>query len=367
MPLLWSDSNPLSRADREACRSLIRTGSRTFYAASLVLPLSVRVPAYALYAFCRLADDAVDLDEDGSDAVGRLRERLHRAYAGRPFPIPADRAFAETVARHGIPITLPEALIEGFEWDADGRRYHSLSDLYAYAARVAGTVGAMMTTLMGARAPEVVARACDLGVAMQLTNIARDVGEDARAGRIYLPLEWMVEAGIDPEEFLACPRFSPALGMVIGRLLAAADALYARSESGIARLPLGCRPAIYAARYIYAEIGRELERMGHDSVSRRAVVSGRRKTSLMTRALAATPRIMALDPAPALPETSFLVDAVVASPSRILVQVRREPRQRLDDRLGRVLELLADLETRERRDLTYAANQARAIEFRART
>ena len=89
------------------------------------------------------------------------------------------------------------------------RRYETLQDLDAYAARVAGSVGAMMTLVMGQRAPEIVARACDLGVAMQLTNIARDVGEDARAGRLYLPLQWLREAGIDPDAWLAKPVFTP--------------------------------------------------------------------------------------------------------------------------------------------------------------
>ncbi len=91
----------------------------------------------------------------------------------------ADRVFADVVAKFSIPRELPEALLEGLAWDAEVRRYETLQDLGAYAARVAGSVGAMMTLVMGQRAPEIVGRACDLGVAMQLTNIARDVGEDA--------------------------------------------------------------------------------------------------------------------------------------------------------------------------------------------
>ena len=100
------------------------------------------------------------------------------------------------------------ALLEGFAWGHRGAAATETlpDDVQDYAARVAGTVGAMMAVLMGARSPEAVARACDLGVAMQFSNIARDVGEDARAGRIYLPLRWLAEAGIDPEAFLASPR-----------------------------------------------------------------------------------------------------------------------------------------------------------------
>src|SRR5262249_13537001 len=163
---------------------------------SHVLPPRVRDPAIALYAFCRLADDAVDLRGGKIAALAHLRDRLDRAYAGRPYPTPADRAFADVIARFAIPRDLPEALLEGLAWDAGGRRSEDFSALMDYAVRVAGTVGAMMAVLMGARTPQQLARACDLGVAMQLTNIARDIGEDASQGRLYLPLQWLRAAGI---------------------------------------------------------------------------------------------------------------------------------------------------------------------------
>jgi phytoene synthase len=146
---------------------------------------------------------------------------------------------------------------------------------------------------------------------MQLTNIARDVGEDARNGRLYLPRRWMREAGIDPDAWLAAPRFDAALGAVVARLLAAADELYDRAAHGIAELPRSCRPAIQAARRVYAEIGREVERAGLDSVSRRAVVPPRRKLGLAAGALSAAViaparRNDALTPLPAI---RYLVEA----------------------------------------------------------
>lgn len=107
-----------------------------------------------------------------------------------------------------------------------------------------------MMAMMGARSPQAQARACELGVAMQLTNIARDVGEDARAGRLYLPRDWMREAGIDPDAWLQAPSFTPALGSVVSRLLAEADVLYERAALGISALPRDCRPAIQAARLV---------------------------------------------------------------------------------------------------------------------
>ena len=306
-------SSPDPRADLAQCSALLRGGSRTFFAASLLLPRRMREPASALYAFCRLADDAVDLGEGDGDALPALRDRLARIYEGQPQAIAADRALAAVVARYGVPRALLEALLEGFEWDTEGRRYEVLEDLLAYAARVAGTVGAMMSVLMGGRAREVVARACDMGVAMQLTNIARDVGEDARAGRLYLPLAWLREAGIDPDVFLRAPEHSAALGTVVQRLLDVADGLYARAGAGIARLPLACRPGMHAARIVYAEIGRAVERRGFDAVSSRAIVSGQRKVWLAGRAVIEAGLPQGSVGAAPLAATAFLVDAVATS------------------------------------------------------
>ena len=300
--------------DRAACRNLIRHGSRSFFTASLVLPSRVREPALALYSFCRLADDAVDDADAGPESLAELHARLDRIYEGRPLDIAADRAFADVVARYAIPYRLPAALLEGFAWDRKQVRYETLSELRAYAARVAGTVGAMMAMLMGVRAPEVAARACDLGVAMQLTNVARDVGEDARNGRLYLPQAWLREAGIDPDSFLANPRFTPELGAVIGRLLDAADELYARADAGIAALPARCRPGITAASRLYQGIGHQLARQGLDSVNHRAVVPGRKKLAYMAQIGFGPDSDEATMQTPALPETSFLVDAVRAAP-----------------------------------------------------
>jgi phytoene synthase len=333
-----------------ACRALLRDGSRTFHAASLVLPRKVADPAIALYAFCRLADDAVDLGRNRTAAVERLQQRLDRAYHGQPQDFPADRAFADVVARFAIPRELPAALLDGLAWDAEGRRYETLPDLYAYAARVAGAVGAMMTLVMGQRSPEIVARACDLGVAMQLTNIARDVGEDARAGRLYLPLSWLREAGIDPDRWLAQPAFTIEIAAIVQRLLDAADALYGRATLGIEHLPRACRPGIYAARALYAEIGREVERRRLDSVSQRAVVSASRKLAVLgrTMALLQTEWLPASKFAPAsqIHETRFLIEAVAAMPQHVAVRSEKVPARSVEDRVIWVIDLFTRLERR---------------------
>lgn len=306
-----------SPKDHAACRDLIRHHSRSFFAASLLLPPRVRAPAYGLYGFCRISDDAVDREGGGHAAIASLSNRLARIWDGAPADHPADRVLADVAFAHAIPREVFDALLEGLSWDVEGRRYACLSDLLDYAARVAGTVGVMMALVMGRRSEAAMARACDLGVAMQITNIVRDVGEDARAGRLYLPADWLVEEGLDPDEWLARPMMDDRLRRVLARLLAQADALYARAAAGTTLLPMDCRPAIHAARLSYAEIGREAERMGLDVLDTRARIStGRRLTLLAQACLAALgPR----EPAhwPALNQVGFLVDAGAGATSAL--------------------------------------------------
>jgi phytoene synthase len=327
--------------DLDACRDLLREGSKSFYAASMLLPARLRPDVYALYAFCRVADDEVDEGADPFAAARSLRARLELAYAGAPRATPVDRAFAAMVARRDIPIALPLALIEGFEWDAVRRRCETLSDTCAYGVRVAGSVGVMMTLLMGVRGAQALARASDLGVAMQLTNIARDVGEDARAGRLYLPRAWFAEEGLDPDAWLADPRPCPQVARMTARLLRAAQRLYWRAEGGVARLPADVRPAIWAARSIYADIGRRIARNGYDSVSARAIVSKPRKLALLAAAYGSAALARPGFSEPPLPEAAYLVEA--AAP----FDPPRAPGR--DSRVSRVIDLFHRLEEAERR------------------
>jgi 15-cis-phytoene synthase len=159
------------------------------------------------------------------------------------------------------------------------------------------------------RSPQALARACDLGVAMQLTNIARDVGEDARLGRIYLPRQWLREAGIDADAWLSGPNLDERLRPIVARLLREADALYARARAGIALLPANCRPAILAAALIYQEIGREIEHNAFDSVMQRARVSATRKLILIARAMGAALSFSETDATPPLACANFLIES----------------------------------------------------------
>lgn len=345
MPTLFADTAH-EAADRRVCRALIAQGSRSFHAASKLLPSSVAEPALALYAFCRTADDAVDGAGPAgvAAAVEQVRARLDRIYQGQPANDPVERAFARVVERYGLPRALPDALIEGFAWDAEGRKYETIGDVRAYAARVAASVGVMMTVLMESRSAPVVARAADLGVAMQLTNIARDVGADARAGRLYLPEEWLREAGLDPEALLAAPRHSPALGRVVRRLLDEADRLYRRSRAGIGQLPIGCRTGVRTAQLLYADIGREVLRRNGNSVDGRAVVTGRRKLALLAWASLSGQAIVPGLSAEPLEETRFLIDAVRSCPAP-----RPQPGRSFRERAVWATDLLMRLEFGDRR------------------
>ena len=328
--------------DMAHCREAIKHGSKSFYAASRLLPAKVRDPALALYAFCRMADDAVDLVDAKAAAVASLRERLDRAYAGNPRNDPVERAFTAMVEDVDMPRALPEALIEGLDWDAQERRYQTLSDVRSYSARVASAVGAMMSVLMRVRDRDALARACDLGVAMQLTNIARDVGKDAEANRLYLPLDWFTEFEIEPEAFLANPEPTREIQRMTKRLLAEANRLYYRADAGIVTLPRNCRPGIHAARHIYAGIGGRIRAAGFDSVTQRARTGLGEKLALIALSLGNTavgcvmPRSAVLY-AKALPETTFLVDAAA----------RSQPQAWSDQTVGTLVNVFSRLKERD--------------------
>lgn len=282
--------------DRAAALASLAAGSKTFRLAGRLLPRELLEDAAGVYAFCRHADDRVDAPGATLGDLDPLARVLDATFGGGPLPPdapPALRAFAEVVARRGLPRAPFDAMLEGFRWDLEGRTYETLDELEAYCVRVAGTVGVSMAHLMGARDGAALARAVDLGVAMQLTNVCRDVGEDARRGRTYLPQAALRRSGApDPRALRA---WDPRLAPVVEQLLARADALYRSAEAGISALPAAYRPAIGAARGLYAEIGELLRERGGDGYSARAVVPPARKVVV---ALGAAVRARLRGPAP---------------------------------------------------------------------
>ena len=277
-----------SKADLAVCRRLLREGSKSFHAASLLLPSRVRDDACAVYAWCRVSDHAVDRGDDPEAALVAVRAGLERIYSSAADG-PVERAFADAAVRHRIPRDIPDAMLEGFKWDVDGRAYDDPEQVADYCIRVGSTVGLMMSLLMERSDSGSLRDACRLGAAMQLTNISRDVGEDAVDARLYLPRAWLREEGVDPVVWLADPAPVPGVRGTVRRILDAADALYAAAWPGIERLPFLCRPAIRTAALVYADIGRKVREAGYDSISSRVWTSRADKISLVASATLARP------------------------------------------------------------------------------
>jgi len=246
----------------------IRVGSKSFAAAARLFDAHTRRGVLMLYAWCRHCDDTVDGQELGFNAAPalapdpdtqrKLLDMLHqetrRAYAGEPMRDPAFAAFQDVALAHAIPEQFAYDHLAGFAMDVAGTHYETIDDLLRYCYHVAGVVGLMMASIMGVKDPDVLDRACDLGLAFQLTNIARDIVEDATVGRIYVPAQWLREAGI-PRNEIGLPRHRLALAKVAARLVDHAEAYYDSATAGIAALPLRSAWAIATARNVYRQIG----------------------------------------------------------------------------------------------------------------
>jgi phytoene synthase len=290
---------------------VIQAGSSSFAAAARLFDAHTRRSTVMLYAWCRHCDDVIDGQHlghgqrEGSRAdslrcLDELEALTRLACAGQPCGHVVFDGLAEVVRRHGIPSALLLEHLDGFRMDVENRRYQTLADTLLYCYRVAGVVGLMMARVMGARDPAVLDRACDLGLAFQLTNIARDIVEDAAIGRIYVPLQWLHAAGIEPQE-LADPRHRAALAGVAARIVAAADPYYASARAGIAALPVRSAWSVATARGVYREIGRKVYLRGAQAWDTRARTSGAEKAWFVARGMAVALAARAL-PAPSRAE-----------------------------------------------------------------
>jgi phytoene synthase len=288
---------------RAASQAALAAGSKSFRLAGRLLPRRVSDDAAICYAWCRRADDLVDDSPDPAAGVRRLHVELERIYSGLPIASgggsgdPVLAAFQELVKRRRIPCAYPAALVAGFAMDAAGVRYRGWADLELYGYRVAGVVGLMMTHVLGVHDPRCLPAAARLGMAMQLTNICRDVLEDWQLGRLYLPAQLLGQLGQTsgrpprPERGAAVDRarlppgpFRPVMVATVRQLLARADRYYRAASVGFIDLPWRSSFAIRVAALVYAEIGQVLARRGFDVFAGRAVVPGWRKLWLVGRA-----------------------------------------------------------------------------------
>jgi len=278
-----------------AAQRSIALGSKSFASASRLFDRPTREKAWLLYAWCRACDDIADGQEHGhamtrvADPAARLAEitaKTDAALAGDYVGDPAFDALRIVAAETGLPHRFAHDLIAGFALDAEDWRPRSEADLYRYCYHVAGVVGCMMAIVMGVSPDDdaTLDRACDLGIAFQLANIARDIEEDDRGGRCYLPEEWLVEMDIPPGQHMK-PPFRKRLA-VLARRLAERAALYeASARAGAPALPFRSAWAVLSAAAIYGAIGREVAARGEHAWDNRVTTSRADKLRFIVRAL----------------------------------------------------------------------------------
>ena len=259
----------------ERCRAITRQNSRTFYMATALMPREKRLAIRALYAFCRISDDMVDQSEgDRRAELEAWRQRMFDERAADEVPVLM--AWRETRRRYGIPAPYVEQLLDGIAQDLTVTRYATFDDLAHYCYGVASTVGLMSMHIIGYSGPEAISYAVKLGIALQLTNILRDVGEDWQRGRFYLPLDELAAYGIN-EGDIAAGHVDDRWRAFMRFQIARTCRLYDESLPGVALLHRDGRFAVAVAAELYRGILDDIEAHDYDVFRRRAHVSDARK------------------------------------------------------------------------------------------
>lgn len=277
-----------------AAQDSIARGSRSFAMASQIFDPVTRERAWLLYAWCRACDDLADGQELGHDAapvadpaarLARIRELTSKALTGEATGDPAFDALGIVAREVDLPRRFVDDLIEGFALDGRGWFPRSEDDLLRYCYHVAGAVGCMMAVVMGVDPADeaTLDHACDLGIAFQLANIARDIEADDRIGRCYLPVDWLVEMDIPPGQHMK-PPFRPRLVVIAKWLGEMAEAYGASARHGAPALRFRSAWAVLAAAGIYGDIAREVVARGDHAWDHRAQTSNVQKLAWMARA-----------------------------------------------------------------------------------
>ena len=270
----------------------IKKGSKSFALASRVLPPELRDDASMLYAWCRYCDDVIDGQEMGhgqiadyktgqGERLNQLRADTSNVLAGKPTNNPVFAGLARVIKNHDIDHRHPFDLLQGFKMDAEDRVYETVDDILDYSYHVAGVVGVMMANIMGVRDEATLDRASDLGLAFQLTNIARDVIDDAKADRVFVPKDLLIAAGAPTDAVSLAKRENwPAAHKAACAQLDIAEQYYDSAKVGIKELPFRCAWAISAALAVYREIGERLREGGPEAWEGRVSAGKGRKVAL---------------------------------------------------------------------------------------
>lgn len=314
--------DPVLPPDLRYCAQLLGRSAPELLAACCLLPSGTRSAAILLgAAYSTFLDEA---RREGVDpkTITELRDRVALAYARTPVERPLDRGIARLATEFRLPRAVFDAALEAADWDASGRRYATYHNLLDYCVRAGAAPAVGFTWLLGERDPNVFARATDLGLAIALTLIARDVARHAREGRVLLPIEWLEEAGVDVDGWITEPRPNRGVHAVVTRVLSAAEGFYRRADPGIRALPTVYRPAVRALRYSYKVDAVYIGARSQDLVDRAPTTPVvQRALSVYRSVRAANMRDQREEPAsgvwtlahPPIPEASPLIDAVLAA------------------------------------------------------
>lgn len=269
------------------CRRITRRHAKTFYMATRFLPNHKQRGIFAIYSLCRYVDDLVDEAEDQQlshqDIKRRLdlwKQKLQDTYAGRSSDHPVLIAFSDVLRRYHIPIEMPFELMEGVGMDLFKNRYESFDEVYDYSFKVASIVGLMTSQVFGYQSNEALGYAVDLGIAMQLTNILRDVGEDLEKNRIYLPQDELRKFGVS-EEDLFNHKLTDSVKELLAYQISRARRYYNRSDKGVAMLAEDSRLPVYLARHNYSRIMDKIEENSYNVFDLRAYLNTTEKLSII--------------------------------------------------------------------------------------
>jgi len=330
----FPSANDAMRRSVEQCRDIIHHHSKSFSLASRLLPSASRDNAVIVYAWCRRADDAIDQailpagSSEEKEAVldrilERLREELDNLYAGHHQIDPVLSPFQQVVFHRHIPILYPRELLAGMEMDVRPMVYRTIDDLLLYCHRVAGIVGLMMCHVLGIADDDALPHAAHMGLAMQITNICRDVEEDWQRGRCYLPQEMLSPTCAtvlsQPSASTLPDQVRMELKKPVHDLLQLADRYYRSGDAGLKYLDATSAWAIRTARLVYSAIGTRLARQGFDVGSGRAIVPTSRKLLLVVQslgeAIASLPKRTFRHSSPQIPTRLLEYPAAVELPS----------------------------------------------------
>ena len=278
------------------CRKITRDHAKTFYMATRFLPNHKQRSIFAIYGLCRYLDDLVDeaedlihqkkitLDEIG-DRLSDFHYKLVRTYEGLDQDDPILTAFSDTLKEYRISMDLPLLLMQGVQSDLIKKRYDTFEELYDYSYKVASVVGLMTSEVFGYQNDEALEHAIDLGIAMQLTNILRDVGEDLRMGRIYLPSEDLERFRISEDDLFSGQINERFVGLMEYQI-ARARSYYESADKGIPMLDRDSRLPVILARMNYSRILDQIEDNGYDVFTQRAHLNSIQKFTILPRAIA---------------------------------------------------------------------------------